>query len=130
MEPIINPLWFYLIDVAGGLNTMSGSIVVFGTGICIIYFISILFKASYDNIEESDKMQYSKNFKTIFKIIIPCVILTILAPSSDTIYKMIIANNITPHNIEIVGDTVESSIDYIFEKINTIYISEKLGSDE
>ena len=124
MEPIINPLWFYLIDVVDNINLIC--IIILVTAFIALCYISICaFSDMAGNIiGEDEKQAYFKYIKISLKVIIPCVILTILTPSSDTIYKMIIADNITPHNIEIVGDTVESSIDYIFEKINSLTLEE------
>lgn len=34
--------------------------------------------------------------------------------------KMLVADNITPNNLEIVGDTIKEGVDYIFEKINLV----------
>ena len=126
MKPIINPWLFYLIDVADNINLIC--IIMLVIALIASGLISIcLFDAVAGGIIGEDKKQaYFKRLKTSLKVIIPCIIITILTPSSDTIYKMIIADNITPHNIEIVGDTVESSIDYIFEKINSLTLEEEV----
>lgn len=41
---------------------------------------------------------------------------------------MLVASQVTPNNIELVGDTVESSIDYIFEKINSLKVESEEGN--
>ena len=124
MEPIINPLWFYLIDVVDKINSICMIILIFACiALAIVSFI-MFFEYSELYLEEQEKQTYFKYLKTALKVIIPCIILTILTPSSDTIYKMIIADNITPHNIEVVGDTIEGGIDYIFEKINSLTLDE------
>ena len=124
MEPIINPLWFYLIDVVDNLQTVPGVILIIACIAFAIISILMFFESAESYLEESEKQAYFKYLKTTLKVIIPCIILTILTPSSDTIYKMIIADNITPHNIEVVGDTIEGGIDYIFEKINSLTLDE------
>lgn len=124
MEPIINPLWFYLIDVVDGVKvTSTFMLIVSIIALAIDSFIS-LFSWSEDNLEEKEKQSYFRYLKLMLKVIIPCVIITIFTPGSDTIYKMIVADNITPHNIEVVGDTIEGGIDYIFEKINSLTLDE------
>lgn len=124
MEPIINPLWFYLIGVVDNLQIVVGIILILSCiALAIVSFI-MFFEYLESYLEEREKQTYFKYLKTALKVIIPCIIITILTPSSDTIYKMIIADNITPHNIEVVGDAVEGGIDYIFEKINSLTLDE------
>ena len=124
MEPIINPLWFYLIDVVDSLQTVVGIILILSCIALAIVSLIMFFEYSELYLEEQEKQAYFKYLKTILKVIIPCIIITSFTPSSDTIYKMIIADNITPHNIEVVGDAVEGGIDYIFEKINSLTLDE------
>lgn len=124
MEPIINPLWFYLIGVVDNLQIVVGIILILSCiALAIVSFI-MFFEYSESYLEEREKQTYFKYLKTALKVIIPCVIITIFTPSSATIYKMIIADNITPHNIEVVGDTIEGGIDYIFDKINSLTLDE------
>lgn len=124
MEPIINPLWFYLIDIVDNLQIVVDIILILSCIALAIVSLIMFFEYSELYLEEREKQTYFKYLKTALKVIIPCIIITILTPSSDTIYKMIIADNITPHNIEVVGDTIEGGIDYIFEKINSLTLDE------
>lgn len=125
MEPIINPLWFYLIDVVDGVNFTSTLMLFVSLIALAIISFGTLFCWLEDTLEENEKKSYFKYLKLVLKVIVPCVIITIFTPCSDTIYKMIIADNITPHNIEVVGDTIEGGIDYIFEKINSLTLNER-----
>ena len=125
MEPIINPWLFYLIDVVD--NMLVFLITITGlSGTAVLVFTVAYGVCSVDNYYEEYKPIHSKFLKKSLKIFIPTLILLMLIPNSTTIYKMIIADNITPHIIEIVGDTVESSIDYIFEKINSLTLEEEV----
>ena len=124
MEPIINPLWFYLIDVVDNLQIVSEIILTLSCIVLLLLSAVMFFEAASSELEEQEKQAYFKYLKTMLKVIIPCIIITTFTPSSDAIYKMIIADNVTPHNIEIVGDTIEGSIDYIFEKINSLTLDE------
>lgn len=124
MKPIINPLWFYLIDVVSEIDLICMIILIIACIALAIISLLMFFESAESYLVEPEKQAYFKYLKTTLKVIIPCIILTILTPSSDTIYKMIIADNITPHNIEVVGDTIEGGIDYIFEKINSLTLDE------
>ena len=129
MEPIISSLWFYLIGIVDNLSiAFTFFSIILGTAVATftaMYIVSLV-----DTYFEEHRAIWSKLAKSSFKLFIPIITFSLLIPTSDTIYKMIIADNVTPHNIEVVGDTIENSIDYIFEKINTIYISEGSGSEE
>ena len=124
MEPIINPLWFYLIDVVDNINLICMIMLVIALIALSAISVCVVSDMISDIIEENEKQAYFKYLKITLKVIIPCIIITSFTPSSDTIYKMIIADNITPHNIEVVGDAVEGGIDYIFEKINSLTLDE------
>lgn len=124
MEPIINPLWFYLIDVVDNINLICMTMLVIAFIVSGFILLSMFIFASEGCIVEDEKRAFFKYIKISLKVIIPCIIITSFTPSSDTIYKMIIADNITPHNIEVVGDAVEGGIDYIFEKINSLTLDE------
>lgn len=124
MKPIINPLWFYLIDVVDSLQIVVDIILILSCIALAIVSLIMFFEYSELYLEEQEKQAYFKYLKITLKVIIPCIIITSFTPSSDTIYKMIIADNITPHNIEVVGDAVEGGIDYIFEKINSLTLDE------
>ena len=57
--------------------------------------------------------------KTI--IITAAIFMTwILIPNEETIYRMTVASYITPHNIQITGETVEKIVDKTVEKILTV----------
>ena len=43
---------------------------------------------------------------------------SILLPSKETCYKMMVASQITDTNIQKAEDVIKDSVDYIFEKIN------------
>lgn len=124
MEPIINPLWFYLIDIVDNINLICMIMLVIAFIALGLISICVFGDMVDDTLGENEKQNYFKYIKISLKVIIPCIIITSFTPSSDTIYKMIIADNITPHNIEVVGDTIEGGIDYIFEKINALTLEE------
>lgn len=123
MEPIINPWLFYLISVVDNMLVFLTIITVL-SGTAVFAFIVAYGICSVDNYYEECKPIHIKFLKTSLKIFIPTLILSMLIPNSTTIYKMIVADNVTPHNIEVVGDTIEGGIDYIFEKINSLTLDE------
>ena len=39
-------------------------------------------------------------------------------PSEKTLYSMVVLDNVTPNNIETIGNTGKDVVDYIFDKID------------
>lgn len=116
MEPIINPLWFYLIDTVTSLKVF---IMVTGIGIVIILAIISLCHAglSQSNLENFWKHKATKISAIISPILI---IIGCLIPCPETAYKMLIASLVTPDNIDAAGGAVQDIIDYIINSVDTL----------
>lgn len=108
--PIINPLWIYLIDVAGELDILS----ILAVAIClVIVLVSIgMYSDGY-----KDWLEIGKK-ALLFGVI--SLIMLIFTPSEDTMYKMLVTNYVTPQNIEVTGETITDAVDYIFEKVEQL----------
>ena len=121
-EPIISPWVFYLINLFNNVLWLFGLVAILSIITCAGYIVVGL--CIYDAAYKEEKEEFAKKairiFKYIFATLIVSCVITIFVPSSDTIYKMLVASQVTPHNIEVMGDTVENSIDYIFEKIQSL----------
>lgn len=116
MEPIINPLWFYLIDIGASLRVVSLT-----TGFLIwvvlgIASIGCLFW-SIDCFKEFWGYKYTKPIAIagFISIIVGCFI-----PCTEAAYQMLVASLVTPDNIKAVGDSIFSVVDYIIESINEL----------
>lgn len=48
------------------------------------------------------------------------IIIGLLIPEENTVYKMLIASYATPNNIEYVKETGKDLVDYIIEKANEL----------
>ena len=110
MKPIISPWLIYFASRADNLTTFFGMI----AGICGVIAMCALF-AGYN---EPFKFR-----KTISKLIIGCVvmtIITIMTPNTETIYTMAVVNEITPDNIQTIGKTGKDVVDYITDQIDKI----------
>ena len=110
MNPIIHPLWFYLIEVGQNvrvpLNTAAWIMLTIACGSILYHWIS--------------------QEKTIIKhkgLLIGGIALLFasgLVPSQETCYQMMAANIVTPNNIEVVGDTATEIIDYIVDSVDKL----------
>lgn len=113
MKPIISPWLIYSASRADNLTTFFGMI----AGICGVIAMCALF-AGLTEYNEPFKFR-----KTISKLIIGCVvmtIITIMTPNTETIYTMAVVNEITPDNIQTIGKTGKDVVDYITDQIDKI----------
>lgn len=113
MKPIISPWTIYFASRADNLTTFFGVI----AGICGSIAICAFF-AGLVGYNEPFKFR-----KTISKLIIGCVvmtIITIMTPNTETIYTMVVVNEITPDNIQAVGKTGKDVVDYITDQIDKV----------
>lgn len=118
MNPIISPLWFYLIGMS---NSLIALFAFMGSGALIaaivLGVIGGMEYADGDRDTGCKMLNYMKKFVIMGIITFSLVAIT---PSEKTCYKMIAATVVTPNNIEIVGETATDIIDYIIESVDTL----------
>ena len=121
MNPIINPLWFYLIDTATSVK------VVFMTAGIIIAIILGMISACHAGWDMKNFYSFWKcKLTRIFAVIAPILIIVgCLIPSEETAYKMLVASFVTPDNIAAVGDSVSSMVDYIIDSVDKLIESKQ-----
>ena len=123
MNPIINPLWFYLISVGGSLITLFAFIGgLFLTVAIIVGVTGGMMYADGDEDTGCKMLKYMKKYAIMGMLVLA---LMAIIPSEKTCYKMIAATIVTPNNIEIVGETATDIIDYIIESVDTLLEKEK-----
>lgn len=127
MDPIINPLWFYLIHIINGAGNAFTFVAVLGgiTTICLLMFVA--FDAMDPFPTEATKHWTDKAFngaKIAIIVTLIGLIFTAIIPDKQTCYAMMAANVITPNNLTTVKDSGQDIIDYIIEA------SEKLSKEE
>ena len=105
--PIINPFWFYLIDVLGNLKDISGSLVLILFAVLVVLFLSWLIDVEKD---------ISKWLKYSLIVTFLCIGVNIVIPSEKTMYTMMVANVVTYENVEKATDAISESVDYILDK--------------
>lgn len=128
MNPIISPLWFYLIGIGAGIQTLLGivgGVIAFIAGIGLI--ISVI---EYYNYNHESTLKIIKISKKYFMIGLMIGFFAVLIPSKETCYQMIAATVVTPNNIEIVGETTTDIIDYIIESVDTLLEKEEEDKED
>lgn len=107
MEPIINPLWFYLFNVIDNIKIFIALAFLIAASFCVYCVVE-------GNIKEN------KFFK--IAIIISCIsmLFLIFLPEKEVFYQMLVASYITPDNIAATGGAVQDIVDYIINSVNEL----------
>ena len=123
MNPIINPLWFYLISVGDSLIKLFT--VMGGCALIAAVILGVVGGMEYADGDEEIGRKMLHYVKKCVIISILTFSLMAIIPSEKTCYKMIAATIVTPNNIETVGETATDIIDYIIESVDTLLEKEK-----
>jgi len=101
MKPMISPWTIYFASRADAVGTLFLIVAVAAFAICLIGFDDL-----------------TKNgFKLFISIGIISVILTVL---TETVYTMMVANELTSDNVQAIGKTGKDVIDYITDQIDKV----------
>lgn len=122
MMPIINPWIFYLIDILSNLKGVSR----FATFITVSTLIFIAVITACLKIQDSccgseDNIEVIEILTRFFKklLIVACIAISvfIVTPSEETMYKMLVAQNVTYENVDKAQEEIKETVDYIFKKL-------------
>ena len=128
MNPIISPILIYLIGISSNIqwlcNLLAGIAISFAVVATTIYLVNEIDAYGYDD----DKQDTVRLCRKIIKYsIIYAVILGVIAsliPSKEVATAMVVANYITPDNLQGTNDAIKSNLqDYvniIVEAINKV----------
>lgn len=130
MDPIVSPWLIYLISVINSIRIFAFILGLVFSIPLLIYFVSdffnyinenILFPYQLDEYEELKKRN-SKQIKKYFILCLTFILVGLLIPSKETLITMLIANVITPDNInmsnEIIKHNVQDYVNIIVDGIN------------
>lgn len=117
MDYIINPWWFYLVQVCGTLGLhlrLIGKLMFFG-GVTL-WVVKYIYVLDDEPICDSDKRLLTR-FKRICIIGVIVFILGALIPTKDTLIKMQIAKFGTYSNAEKVLNVIDEKTDALIKAI-------------
>lgn len=115
MHYIINPWVFYLLYLADSTKV-----------VCVFFLILFVFGIvaycfMYDDFLDGDKYPSPGTILRKFKIpLILSVVLIVFVPTSETVYKMLIASQVTTENIDTAKETIQDVADYIVDAVKEI----------
>ena len=118
MDYIINPYWFYWIEVADTIKGISiGAMVVF-----LIAAIILAATAHNDYMFEDNNEGDAKK-KVLFICIVGLVLsalVCIFVPSEKTLIEMQIAKLATHNNVDLTIDKIKEIVDYIINAMKEV----------
>ena len=119
MEPIISPVWFYLVYVFNTIHLLS--LIILPISLLTMAVSPFITYCVCEKCEEEDCEKGKKMTRKIIKICaveaVLCIILFEFTQDDKTVYAMIAASAITPDNISITEDHVTELISKIAEAI-------------
>lgn len=118
MKPIISPWLIYLIDLFDNLKgLLTVALILLG---CTAVALLIIWLFSSLDYNERLIVACKKYLKK--SVIWLCVsgLLFAVTPSKDTMYTMIVLDNVTTDNIQAIGKTGKDVIDYITDQIDKV----------
>lgn len=103
-------MYLYLIEVLHNLDAINN--LVFGA-----LAVGVLLIGTMYFIDEYAREEIEKNkviVKFVFIAFVVSLLITLLVPTKDTMYKMLIASYVTTDNIQIVNDAIKTNLqDYL-----------------
>ena len=116
MHYIINPWAFYLLGLADSIgNACVVLLAIFG--IMFGSYVIIWFVEFPENDELPTPTQILKKWRVP---LILTIAFLVFMPSTDTIYKMMIASQVTTENIDTAKETIQDVADYIIDAVKEI----------
>ena len=127
MEPIISPVLIYLIGISSNIQWLCNLLA--GLAISLAVVASVIWLINEVEMYDDEDKQYTVRLclKIIKYSLIYAVILAVIAsliPSKEVATAMVVANYITPDNLQGTNDVIKSNLqDYvniIVEAINKV----------
>ena len=116
MTPVIDPRWFYLMDVNGKFRQF---VLVLMLATVMWSFVRCMCDNKEDDLLSiKDDVRNLKISRWQTVVMISCLVFLIFGPTSETIAKMLIADNITYESLDAGEEVVKDTIDYIIDRLN------------
>ena len=111
-DPIISPWLIYLIDTVEPLINVIIVSAIVSISMFILFLTANAATYNDNKIEEN-----SKKAKLFLKVGVICGLLLVFIPRPCTLYKMVVANYVTPANIQATGEFADKTMDKVIDKI-------------
>lgn len=112
MKPIISPWFIYLAEKSEAIGIAFMIVGIFAASAFVIWYCISLFEGY-----KPEEIKIPK-FVSVFAIV--GILIGTILPSEKTVLTMMTVQQLTPDNIELAGNTIETTVDYIVDKIEEI----------
>lgn len=112
MNYIINPSWFYWINILDTLKVVLLIVAILGTVACIIGLPLYWWDEVYD---DEDKKRFKKTATRLIVSLVIGWLIFIFLPSKTMLIEMQVARMATHENVSWTVDQIRSIVDYIVE---------------
>lgn len=119
MNYIINPMWFYWVNVVDTLVVILIVLFILTVVFCVISGVFTLTTLEY-GADDEDHKAAKRIFKRCFIAAVIVGIAVILIPTKNTLIEMQIARYATYENAEITIDAIKSAVDYIVDAMKSV----------
>lgn len=113
MKPIVSPWTIYFASRADSLKILAGCILI-----CCIIAICIAFIEG--DIDYGSVLTHKSFMKKCAIVSVISAVTLVITPSTETIYTMAVANELTSDNVQAIGKTGKDVIDYITDQIDKV----------
>lgn len=117
MDYIINPLWFYWLQVVNGVRGSACVVFVISVVLLIVIGVATPMIVSLDG---EVPMWCKTGLKIGIILIIPAELIVIFLPSSDTLISMMIAKYATYTNAQLTLEAIKAAVDYVVQAVQSI----------
>lgn len=108
--PIINPMYLYLIEVLHNLDVINNIILVVLAAMVFVVGAAYIFEER----TREELNQHKGKIIALFVVFVTSVMIAVLVPTKDAMYKMLIASYVTTDNIQLVNDAIKTNLqDYL-----------------
>lgn len=120
--PIIDPMLFYWMNILNNLAQLPLILIL----VLLVYFFGVLMHQDCVDYDEraAFKKKHQKALKRLLYITIVVSLLSLFIPTKETMLNMLIADQLTPANIHLIGDNLKDAVTFIAEQ--TIKVGEAL----
>lgn len=113
-EPIIDPMIFYWIDILSNIQRLP---ILLLLPMMLCFGITALSHNEYKE-DQNFVHKWGKLLSTFMVILwLISIPVSFFIPTTDTMYKMLIAKQVTPHTLQVTGETAEVIVDKISDKL-------------
>ena len=119
MNYIINPMWFYWVNVVDTLVVILIVLFILAVVACVISGVFTLTTLEY-GADDEDHKTAKRIFKKCIVVAVIAATAVILIPTKSTLIEMQIARYATHENAEITIDAIKSAVDYIVDAMKSV----------